>query len=250
MAEERELVYSILSEKDLVELLFFQPALFTANEPSMMAAGVTADQERMILDMYIPNFLKSNCSFIARDGATGEMIGFCLAYDNSFPDPHDVAVNVGEWIRRYWDLYYIIDDYMQDRYELMDPRLHDHGQILYICYLGVKPGPNLRRGVGSGMVRRTIEQGIALGYRAVYCESSGHASQTLFKEKFGFKEVWAIQYEDYSYHGDYIYAGCAAEGHSRIELLERWLQEDLPFLDPQKNLELKATYTKKLCSSG
>lgn len=91
----------VLAETDVAELERLQPGLFTSSEPTMQAAGVTKEQELGILQMYTPHFLASGCSFVARDRASRELLGFCLAYDNDFPDPDAIAEMVGEWIDRY-----------------------------------------------------------------------------------------------------------------------------------------------------
>ena len=114
---------------------------------------------------------------------------------------------------------------MQERYRLLDSRLvEEHGQVMFICYLGVAPAAR-GRGLGQRLARRAVETAARQGYRVVYCESSGGASQALFKKALGFQVVWEVAYSRYRYKGEPIFACCSQKGHPSLQMLELWLRD-------------------------
>jgi GNAT superfamily N-acetyltransferase len=79
------------------------------------------------------------------------------------------------------------------------------------------------QGIAYTMYRILINHARRLGFTHAVTEPTGNISQYILKDKFAFNELYRINYDEYEYQGERVFAGI--EGHQCVSLMEKSLAE-------------------------
>ncbi len=206
--------YQLYQAADLGETAAVQAAAFTSGtEPVIGAVGATFEQFSEFIRLLGPVIERDGLSIVARDVASGAMVGSSVHLDMATENPTEVQKL--EWLAPALALLDEMDRVYFDRY--CQGRHARDGEVFHFCWGAVLPGFERRR-IAQTMVDVSLELGVAKNYRTAVVEASGLASQHVFR-KSGFTQRVEVPYHSYVYQGRRPFASVA--GVPSIILLDR-----------------------------
>ena len=81
MLEKDGIIYELLQEKDVEKTLACVVDVLTSREPLTTALGLTQDEFYPFAKMFCDKAVEEQLSYIAKDAATDDVIGFLIAED-------------------------------------------------------------------------------------------------------------------------------------------------------------------------
>ena len=81
MLKKDGIIYELLQEKDLEKTIYCVTDVFTSREPLTTALGLTQDEFYPFAKMFCDKAVEDQLSYITKDAATDEVIGFLIAED-------------------------------------------------------------------------------------------------------------------------------------------------------------------------
>lgn len=196
--------YQLYQAADLNETAAVQAEAFTSGtEPVIGAVRASFEQFRDFIRMLGPEIERDGLTIVARDAASGALVGSSIHFDMATENP--AQVRQLEWLAPALALLDELDRVYCDRYRAGRPG--EPGEIFHFCWGAVLPRFERRR-ISQTMVDVSLELGVAKKYRTAVVEASGLASQHVFR-KAGFADRVEIPYKSYVYDDRHPFASVA-----------------------------------------
>jgi len=195
--------YSLCAEDDVEAMCDLLAEVFSRGDPPAIAAGLTALEFRLFVQLLRPKADGRGLTIVARLADSGRVVGALLTEDSSSSLPDGM-----ERLSRKFDPIFDILGQLDAEYR-GDSEIA-HGEQLHLFLLGVSPLV-VGRGVAHELVRMCLENGSRLGYRTAVTEATNKASQHIFR-KAGFSERVSRSYKDYRFEGRAVFVSIADHG--------------------------------------
>lgn len=210
--ESRGVHVRLLQPADVEETTAFLAATFSRAEPMGAALGLPPEVVRQVVSVFAPRAVEDGLTLVARDAATGELVGALLARDFAAPPPE----GIGTVDRRFRPIAALLEK-LDAGYR--EGRSMRPGEYLHLAMLGVSPAAE-GRSVGQSLVELCLENGARRGFRTAVTEATGRASQHVCR-KHGFVERITCPYRSFRFEGRPVFAGI--RDHHGAVLMDRSL---------------------------
>lgn len=195
--------YGVLQSAEIESMVHLIASAFSSAEPPAVAMGLTVLDLAKFLRILVPQALTGELTTVARLRASGEVVGAMLCDDFAAP----LAVDLNAVHRGFRPIFGVLGQ-LDRQYSSGKPA--QEGEYVHLLMLAVD-ARFVGRGIAQGLVRSTLENARAKGYRWAVTEATGVVSQHLFR-KLGFQERLRISYQDYKYEGDAVFSSITAHG--------------------------------------
>jgi ribosomal protein S18 acetylase RimI-like enzyme len=173
---------------DVDELIGLLAEVFAERDPPAVAVNVTAAEFAEFVRLFAPRAVDRGLTFVARDAATGEMVGALLADDVASELPEGLD-RLTPKLEPVFDILGELDE------EYRAGRTILPGEAVHVFLLGVGREA-AGRGLGQRLVEVCLANALGLGYRMAVTEATNKTSQHIFR-KLGFAERVRRSYADY-----------------------------------------------------
>ena len=204
--------FSLFELGDLDEMALLLADAFGKYEPMARVCGYSQREFVDFVKFFGPLAARERLTPIARDVATGRMIGAFLSEDFASPAPEGLD-QVSERFRPVLTLLGRLDDAYSEGKVILP------GQYLHLFMIGVER-EFTGRDVGQNLLASCLENAIRRGYVMAVTEATGTVSQSIFR-KAGFTERHRAEYKDYVFEGHRVFQGI--EGHVGTLLMDKAL---------------------------
>jgi ribosomal protein S18 acetylase RimI-like enzyme len=176
---------------------------FCRRDPPAVAAGLTAPDFEAFVQLLCPKAAAERLTILARDAATGELLGALLVEDSASAMPNGI-----DTLSSKFDPIFDILGELDAGYRA--GRTPHPGESIHLFLLGVSETA-AGRGVAQGLVTACLEHGARRGYRLAVAEATNTVSQHIFR-KLGFTERVRASYADHRFEGRAVFASIAGQG--------------------------------------
>lgn len=210
LSQSQGIHYGLLEHADVDEMSELISGVFSRSEPMAVAAGVTYEDLLALTRLYGRRAPGDGLTVIARDGASGRLVGAMLTDDFASPPP-----DTPHPLPRHFDPVVALLEELDGKFR----KLHAaaRGDTLHIFMMGVDPGSG-GKGIARSLVELTLENGRRKGYQRAITEATGKVSQHIFRGH-GFLEQCRTSYRDFVYQGNHPFA--SAVDHEAVILMAR-----------------------------
>ena len=194
---EEGIAYSIVGQPDAEAMANLLADTFSKGEPMAVAVGVPCDQLARLVAVLTPKAISEQLSIIARDTATGHLLGALLADDFGTAPPE----GLDHAAPGFAPVAALLDG-LDDRYRAatsVRPGTHAH-----IFMVGVSEAA-AGRGVARKLIEVCLDNATRLEYGTALTEATGSASQHIFR-KLGFTELLTASYQDFLFNGAPVFS--------------------------------------------
>ena len=193
-------VYTVDHADELVRLL---SEVFVHGDPPAMAVDLTASEFQSFVKLLCPRAATDGLTIIARDAATGEMVGALLSEDASAPAPQ----GMDQLSPKFAPIFDILDELVA---EYRANRPPPSGECAHLFLLGVS-ARHTGRGIARQLIATCLAQAVAKGYRVAVTEATNTTSQHVFA-RHGFEERVRRSYQQHRFNGRSYFASIADQG--------------------------------------
>lgn len=204
--------FSLFEPGDLDEMALVLADAFANYEPMARECGLSQRELVDFVKLFGPLAARERLTPIARDVATGRMIGAFLSEDFASP-ALDGFDQVSGRIRPVLTLLARLDDEYREGKAILP------GHYLHLLMIGVERGFK-GQDVGQNLLACCLENAIRQGYAMAVTEATGAVSQSIFR-KAGFTERLRVEYKDYVFEGHRVFQ--SIEGHVGTLLMDKAL---------------------------
>lgn len=191
-----------LAEEHLAAAVACVAGVFAAGEPMTRALGLSAPQILPFVAAVCERALEDDISTVAIERGSGRLLGchifkdFAADLDLDLDAACPAMAPIVDLLGRLADAY-------------AATRAITRGQVAHSSLGAVLPTLSCR-GLASAMTEATIVRARARGYRWMVSDPTGPAGQHMWRSKFGYRVVAAIQYRSYTYRGHQLFAEISA----------------------------------------
>ena len=203
--------YGVLEEADADEMATLLAAEFSRFEPMSVAIDIGHDPLLELVKLYVPKAVAEGVTIVARDAASGELVGAVLTDDFGTPVPDGV-----EGIERFAPIASLLEE-LDVQYQ--EGKTIQPGQYIHQFMLAVSRDATGRQ-IGQNLVHASLVNGQRRGYRMAVTEATGSTSQHIFR-KHGFQDRLTTRYPEYRFGGEPVFA--SIQGHLGTILMDREL---------------------------
>ncbi|NER25384.1 MAG: hypothetical protein F6J96_32755 [Symploca sp. SIO1C2] len=203
MLEKDGIIYELLQEKDLEKTIACVTDVFTSREPLTTALELTQDEFYPFAKMFCDKAVEDQLSYITKDAATDEVIGFLIAEDLiQEPDFQESYHRLFQELVKIQPLIDVVDK-LEEKY--LENKKITKGEVFHMFLGGIQQSYE-HRGIPEIALEELLESAQKRNYRAAIIEVSGLHSQRNMLQA-GFQEKCSIDYQDYTYEGKRVFAG-------------------------------------------
>jgi len=202
----------MLSMKNLEETIACIVDVFPRAEPMTKAVEITSDEFYPFAEIYCKKAIRERLSLIARDMATGNIIGFLIS-ENLASEPPNGIETINE---KFLPIIKLLDG-LDENYKEEALKLNERN-ILRLFMVGVS-----KHYEGLNLATTLIEENLKLARQKNFSRAIGEATssitQHILRDKLGFNEKFSIEYKSYTYNGKHVFKN--VKNPSRCVLLEK-----------------------------
>lgn|SRR3990170_5643509 len=212
LEKKKEIIYEMLSMKNLEETIACIVDVFPRAEPMTKAVEITSDEFYPFAEIYCKKAIRERLSLIARDMATGNIIGFLIS-ENLASEPPNGIETINE---KFLPIIKLLDG-LDENYKEEALKLNERN-ILRLFMVGVS-----KHYEGLNLATTLIEENLKLARQKNFSRAIGEATssitQHILRDKLGFNEKFSIEYKSYTYNGKHVFKN--VKNPSRCVLLEK-----------------------------
>jgi ribosomal protein S18 acetylase RimI-like enzyme len=210
---KKEIIYDVFRESDLEQTIACITEVFPIREPMTRALRFTPDEYYFFAEIYCKKAAKEGLSAVAKDRATGKVIGFCISEDfASEPIEGIEKINVKSY--PIMALLASLDEEYRKAHKV------EKGHIFHLYMVGVSE-PYENQDIAMILLDKNLKLAKMKKFSYVIAEATGPVSQHILRDKLGFKEKFAIEYESFTYKGENVFKNI--EGAHSCILVEKQL---------------------------
>merc|ERR1711874_53594 len=199
-----DVVFRIVDQTRYTEVLDLLYTNFHTDEPMSRALKIFDGTNRIPeADEYTLRALSENLSLMAVDSLTNKLLGVCvngLVRKTDFPlSSQQVAGEVqNPGFRQILAVMATVHQRAGDIWAKVE------GDIMFDIKMVTTDKNNRRSGLGTDLLRRSVQLAASLGYKAIKTEATGLYSRKAF-ERLGFEAVSEVLYSEYEAEGERIF---------------------------------------------
>ena len=194
--------FAVSDAAEVPELAALIGVAFARADPLSVAAGLSAEQ----IEGFVRGVTRvenvADLSIVARDAATGAVVGVLLGEDAAAPPPSAPPAMPGSFIPLLTLFVALVGE--------MPARNAEPGEVVHLYMLAVDE-PVTRRGIAQRLVEASVANAAARGYGLAVNEAAGRVSHHVFGKR-GFTDRARISYAEFEYGGRRPFAAVADEG--------------------------------------
>ena len=209
-----EIVYKVLEEKDLHQTIDCLANIFPNGNPLLRAVGMTPDEYYPIAEIVCNLAVKHDCSYIAKDKSSGQIIGFLLC--KNLMSKGNELKNLSSFSQRVRPIRALLDLIVV---EYTEEKKNISGDIIDLLMLGIKKEYR-GQGIASKLIVKTIEMARCKGFKIAISQVVHMRAQQIFL-KLNFQEILSVEYGSYSFQGIKPFEKII--GHTKCSLMEKIL---------------------------
>jgi ribosomal protein S18 acetylase RimI-like enzyme len=212
LRETQGVRYSLIEPEDVDEMALLLAEAFSKYEPMARVSGYSERELADFVKLFGPLATREQLTPIARDMASGRMMGAFLSEDfaSSAPEGFD---QLSDRFRPTLTMLARLDD------EYREGKVIVPGRYLHLFMIGVDHAFT-GRDVGQNLLACCLENAIRRGYVMAVTEATGTVSQSIFR-KAGFTERLRVEYKEYVFEGRRVFEGI--EEHVGTLLMDKTL---------------------------
>jgi ribosomal protein S18 acetylase RimI-like enzyme len=195
--------YCVYAASDADEMSQLLGEVFAQRDPPAVATGLTSAEFEAFVRLFCPNAASQSLTIVAREVATGEMIGALLTEDSASPSPGGMDRLSAKFTPIFDILGQLDADYR--RGQAVHP-----GESMHLFLLGVAQS-FAGKGVAQRLVSECLANGARQGYRFAVTEATNKTSQHVFRKQ-GFIERVRRSYADHRFEGQASFESIAEHG--------------------------------------
>lgn len=207
-----QIEYSVHAPSDADAVAKLLAETFSRHDPPAVAAGITASEFEVFVQLLYPQVAKDGLTIVARLAASGELVGAALTEDSATTLPEGVDRLSAKFNPIFDILGQLETEYRGGR----EVRPHES---LHVFLLGVSDRV-AGRGVAQQLVAACLENGRRKGYRAAVTEATNKTSHHIFRKQ-GFVERVKRSYADHCFEGRKVFASISE--HAGPMLMDKFL---------------------------
>jgi ribosomal protein S18 acetylase RimI-like enzyme len=201
--EDAGVRYAVCDPADVPELIELLALTFTQSDPPAIAIGLTAIEFEAFVSLVAAPESTQALTIVARDLASGVLVGAQLNEDAAAPPPDGLATLSAKF-DPVFDLFSQLDD------QLAGSPVTGPGVVLHLFLLGVDS--RFRgRGIARRLVQAALSHGSAMGYTTAITEATNRTSQHICG-KAGFTTRAQVSYAEYRRDGVAVFASISGHG--------------------------------------
>ena len=204
--------YSVAQPSDCDEIVRLLATVFSASDPPAVAMALSAADMEQFLRLVVPDVIPQGLTIVARSPATGKLAGALLTDDFASPPAPEFS-QIHPKLVPILSLLEVLDAQFREGRTIMA------GTCLHLFMLGVDEA-FAGQGIGQGLVKACVENGLRRDYRSALTEATGKVSQHIFR-KNGFAERCSVAYRDFLYDSRPVFA--SIRDHEKAILMDRSL---------------------------
>jgi ribosomal protein S18 acetylase RimI-like enzyme len=195
--------YSIYTASDADEMARLLGEVFAQRDPPAVATGLTPAEFETFVQLFCPKAVSESLTIVAREAATGAMIGALLTEDSASAPPDGID-RLSPKFDPIFDILGQLDAEYR-RGEAVHP-----GESMHLFLLGVAQG-FAGKGVAQRLVSECLANGARKGYRVAVTEATNKTSQHVFRKQ-GFIERVRRSYAGHRFEGQALFQSIAEHG--------------------------------------
>jgi GNAT superfamily N-acetyltransferase len=204
--------YGVAQSPDSEEIVHLLATVFSESEPPALAMGLSFREMEQFLRLFAPGAIAEGLTIVARGRDTGKLAGVLLTDDFAAPP----ALDLNQISAKFLPIFSMLEN-LDEQYRR--GKTISRGEYLHLFMLGVD-GEFAGRGIGQGLVKACLENGLRKGYRMAVTEATGIVSQRVFR-KNGFVDRFSVSYRDFAHAGKLVFN--SIQGHEYAILMDRAL---------------------------
>lgn len=212
MSVQEDVYYEIAKASDTDDIVRLLATVFSESEPPAVAMGLSFQDMERFLRLFAPGAVAEDLTVVARDEDTEKLAGVLLTDDFAAPPGLELD-QISMKFRPIFSMLETLDEEYRRRKTI------SAGEYLHLFMLGVD-GAFAGQGIGQGLVKACLDNGIRKGYRMAVTEATGIVSQRVFR-KNGFVDSFSVSYRDFLYEGKAVFG--SIQGHASAILMDRAL---------------------------
>ncbi|MGL5060379.1 MAG: GNAT family N-acetyltransferase [Microcoleus sp.] len=216
--EEKRVIYEIFQEQDLEKTISCIVDVFSSSEPLAKVVGITQDEFYPFAKIICKKAVKDGLSHIAKDYSTGEVIGFIIS-EKLIQENNEQSNQIFDDFVKFIPILSLLAQ-LEEQY-MSRLSIEEKEHTLHCFMVGVQASYR-NQNIAKYLIDNNIKNAKKFFLKAI-CEATGIISQHIFLQ-LGFKEIVAIEYQDYEYQGVKIFGNLAP--HKKCILMEKILDKD------------------------
>ena len=204
--------YDLAQPSDGAEIVRLLATVFSESEPPAVAMGLSFRDMEQFLRLFAPGAIAEGLTVAARGRDTGKLAGVLLTDDFAAPLALDMN-RIGAKFRPIFSMLENLDE------QYRRGKTISAGEYLHLFMLGVD-GEFAGCGIGQGLVKACLDNGIRKDYRTAVTEATGIVSQRVFRKQ-GFVDRFSVSYRDFTHEGKFVFG--SIQGHENAILMDKSL---------------------------
>jgi hypothetical protein len=213
LEEKKRIIYEIFKEDDSEQTIACIIDVFPRREPLTETLHITPDEFYYFAKIYCKKAVKDGLSIIAKDRDTGGVIGFIISEDLASEPPEGIEM-ISKKFHPIMALLYRLEE------EYKKTRRVNKGEVLHLFMGGVSQRYE-GRNISTTLIDENLKLAKMKNFSYAIGEVTGKAVLHITRDKLGFIEKHAIEYESFTYKGVKVFKNI--ETSTRCILVEKQL---------------------------
>ena len=207
--------YEMLSQANLEGTIRCVSRAFTRNEPMSRHLGISYKEFLYFARHCYPVLIEQELSLVAVDTTRNEVIGARISEDFYLAGGGDIPGLSNKFLPLFAMLEKLSNYYGNHRGIVK-------GRYVHMFMVAVDEAYT-KQGIAPTMYRIFIRHALERGFTHAVTEPTGLISQHILRNKFGFRVVHEIPYQEFEYEGRLVFQNL--KGHKSAMLMEKALHE-------------------------
>lgn len=211
LAVANPVAYDVLDHRHLDECVTIMSEIFSKGEPLTKILNINLYEFCYFAEVFAKKAIEEELAIFAKERETGNMLGFCLSEDLLTQPPAGVEF-ISPKFAPIIQLIDQMDEWFTSRHRVAA------GQYLHILLTGIS-----RRCRHRDVSLRVVAENLRLAEQKGFSGALGESTTTLAARaamKNGFREQFAISYQDFKIDGDPVFKDMGPKAKCR--LMVKW----------------------------
>ena len=204
--------YQVAKPSDSDEVICLLARVFSESEPPAVAMALSFRDFEQFLQFLVPAIIPTGLTVVSRNADTEAVVGVLFTDDFATPPILDLSRISQKFLPILFMLDRLDGQFRKGRTILPREYLHLFMLAVDVRFAG--------QGIGQGLIKACIDNGVRKGYRTGITEATGKVSQHIFR-KNGFADRFRVSYRSFVYENRAVFA--AIREHEGAILMDRSL---------------------------
>lgn len=197
--EKYGIIYEPLQEKYLEQAIECLVETFSKGEPMTKALGITPAEFRHLAGIFAEKAVKDGLSTVAMDRATGRIVGVCVSEDLMSEPPE----GMDKIHAKFYPIMSLLSE-LDEGYTKSRPHEIGKGEVFHLFMAGVRESYR-GQSIATTLIYENLNLAKLKGFSYAIAEATGPVSQHILRDKSGFAEKFAVEYESFAYEGEHVF---------------------------------------------